>query len=109
MDGRVGRVGYVCVTYAALNPRLFLCVPPAILLVILCKTYFIRFPLASIEADATPGEALRTAMNDTRMLDEGEPQPAYEPAPAHEGEVRYYMNLRDIQNMYVDRLTPGCG
>ena len=73
--------------------------PPAVLVVIMCNTYFIRFPLTEIETDASPGDALRASLQGTNVLNEEPRRPPIEPSPVHEGELRYYLNMRDIQNM----------
>ncbi|WFD30376.1 hypothetical protein MSPP1_001395 [Malassezia sp. CBS 17886] len=83
----------------ALNPHLFYCVPPVILIIVMCKNYFTRFPRAPAETDQAPGDALRAALQGTAVLSESPRAPPLEPRPVHEGELRFYMNMRDIQNM----------
>lgn len=69
------------------------------LIVILCRTYFVRFPLAPVDTDASPGDALRTALLGTPVLNEEPRRPPVEPRPVREGELKYFSNMRDIQNM----------
>lgn len=90
---------YVYRTHTALNPRLLFCVPPAILVTILCNTYFIRFPQTQVERDASPGDALRASLFFSPILNEEPRHAPIEPRPVTEGEMQYFYNMRDIQNM----------
>jgi hypothetical protein len=83
----------------SLYPRLFLCVPPAIALTIMCNTYFIRFPLTHEDRNKAPCDALRASFNVPDMLRDEPRAPPIEPRPVKEGELKYFMHMRDIQNM----------
>ena len=83
----------------ALHPRLLFAVPPAIVIAIVCRTYFKRFPVSKAELNASPGQALRAALAAPLEPSHGPEQAPVVPKPAHEGELIYYENLRDIQNM----------
>ncbi|WFD41951.1 hypothetical protein MPSI1_000589 [Malassezia psittaci] len=74
-------------------------VSPAILVTILCNTYFIRFPLTQTETSASPGDALRASLFSTPILNEEPRNAPIEPHPVTEGEMQYFYNMRDIQNM----------
>lgn len=73
--------------------------PPAILVTILCNTYFIRFPQTQVERDASPGDALRASLFFSPILNEEPRHAPIEPHPVTEGEMQYFYNMRDIQNM----------
>jgi hypothetical protein len=49
----------------------------------------------------TPAQAVAHSTSQPTHTGHGVVRPPVIPNPPHEGEVRYYENLRDIQNMYV--------
>lgn len=83
----------------ALNPRLFICVPPAIALTIMCNTFFIRFPITEETRNMSPGDALRSMWQNDSVLQSRPHAPPIEPRPVQEGEMKYFLHMRDIQNM----------
>ncbi|WFD34409.1 hypothetical protein MCUN1_001250 [Malassezia cuniculi] len=83
----------------ALHPRLFFSVPPAIVATILCRTYFKKHPLSTDDLDASPGDALRSSLKEPLVPSTGAEQPPIAAKVAHENELQYFYNLRDIQNM----------
>ncbi|KAL4400805.1 peroxisomal membrane protein [Malassezia pachydermatis] len=83
----------------SLHPRLFICVPPAIALTIMCNTFFIRFPITQEERDMSPGDALRASLRQGDILSEEPRAEPIEPRPVVEGELKYLLHMRDIQNM----------
>lgn len=96
----------------SLHPRLFVCVPSAIALTLMCNTFFIRFPITDADRDMSPSNALRKTLNLPDILQD-EPRAApIEPRPVTEGELKYLMHMRDIQNMMrliidgYDHLSP---
>ena len=83
----------------ALHPRLFFSVPPAIIAVILCRTYFKKHPLGESDISDTPGDALRESLKSPFQPSTGAEQPPIAAKIAHENELQYFYNMRDIQNM----------
>lgn len=83
----------------ALHPRLFFSVPPAIVAVILCRTYFKKHPLSVSDEGQSPGDALRSSLSAPLQPSTGTEQPPIAAKLAHENELQYFYNLRDIQNM----------
>lgn len=67
-------------------------------MVILCNTYFVRFPQTAVESEASPGDALRSSLFTSPILNEEPRKPPVEPKPVTEGELQYFYNMRDIQN-----------
>ena len=47
----------------------------------------------------TPAQVLQYATDHPTRTGEGDVKPALVPNPPHEGTIKYYENLRDIQNM----------
>ena len=83
----------------ALHPRLFFAVPPAVVVVILCGTYFKKHPLSTEDADGRPGAALRASLREPLVPSRGAEQPPIAAKIAHENEMQFLYNMRDIQNM----------
>lgn len=102
----------------ALHPYLLLCAPTAILAIILIRTHMARFPVGRPidETPAstgwtssgtekkelvtqTPAETLAHAVAHPSSTGHGAVLPPLMPNPPHEGTIKYYENLRDIQNM----------
>lgn len=96
-----------------MHPYLLLCAPTAILSIILIRTHRVRFPVgvplppnapASAAGPAglavpTPAQSVAHALAKPASTGQGAVLPPVIPSPPHEGEIRYYENLRDIQNM----------
>ena len=83
----------------SLHPRLFICVPPAIAVTIMCNTFFIRFPITDETRNMPPGDALRSVLQGCNVLHTEPTAPPIEPRPVVEGEMKYFLHMRDIQNM----------
>jgi len=83
----------------SLHPRLFICVPPAIAITIMCNTFFIRFPITDETRNMPPGDALRSVLQGCNVLHTEPTAPPIEPRPVVEGEMKYFLHMRDIQNM----------
>ncbi|PKI85186.1 hypothetical protein MVES1_001028 [Malassezia vespertilionis] len=94
---------WTCVCMAAyaivmLHPRLLFCVAPATMVIILCNTYFVRYPLTQAAAEASPGDALRASFPN-KVLEQEPPCPPLEARPVREGELKFFVHLREVQNM----------
>lgn len=93
-----------------------MCAPTGILSIILIRTHAARFPVgqpidevsstsASTSAGKaglvtqTPAQALSHAVREPSSTGHGAVMPPLIPNPPHEGTIKYYENLRDIQNM----------
>ncbi|UZJ57254.1 hypothetical protein CBS101457_006574 [Exobasidium rhododendri] len=99
--------------FIALHPHLLLCAPTAILSIILIRTHAARFPVGQLLDDSTtsgntnkaalvtqtPAQALAHAISKPSSTGQGAVRPPLIPNPPHEGTIKYYENLRDIQNM----------
>jgi hypothetical protein len=103
-------------TCSALHPHLLLCAPTAIFSIILIRTHAARFPVGQPIDEATssappngtkegdlvtqtPAHALAHAVQKPSSTGSGAVRPPLVPNPPHEGTIKYYENLRDIQNM----------
>lgn len=102
-----------CSLLAALNPHMLLCAPTAIMSIILIRMHAIRFPVGRPLDEVsnakgsekttlilqTPAQALARAIEKPSSTGHGAVRPPLIPNPPHEGTIKYYENLRDIQNM----------
>lgn len=97
---------------SALHPYLLLCAPTGILSIILIRTHAARFPVGqpidevtststgkAVLVTQTPAQALSHAVLEPSSTGHGAVMPPLIPNPPHEGTIKYYENLRDIQNM----------
>lgn len=65
----------------------------------MCNTFFIRFPIDDETRNMAPGDALRSVLQGTNLLHNEPSAPPIEPRPVKEGEMKYFLHMRDIQNM----------
>ena len=89
--------------YPALHPYLLVPLPPFLLSLLLLQTYQARYPPvkagASESTKVTPAQAIEHAILHPTSTGHGKVRPPLVPEPPNEGSVKYYENLRDIQNM----------
>lgn len=87
----------------ALHPYLLVPLPPFLLSLLLLQTYQARYP--SVKAagapahKVTPAQAIEHAIRHPTSTGHGKVRPPLVPEPPNEGSIKYYENLRDIQNM----------
>lgn len=74
--------------------------------IILIRTHAARFPVGQPVDDSkgglttqTPSQRLAHAIQKPSSTGQGAVRPPLTPNPPHEGTIKYYENLRDIQNM----------
>lgn len=86
---------------AALHPHLLVPLPPFMLSLLLLQTYQARYPVPSDDPSEAvkPKDVLEHALQNPTSTGHGKVQPPMTPEPPHEGSIKYYENLRDIQNM----------
>ncbi|CAO1638061.1 unnamed protein product [Parajaminaea phylloscopi] len=91
-----------CWAVIAIHPYLLVPLPAFLLTLLLLQTYQARFPVAADTDEAAavkPADVLKHALEHPTSTGHGKVQPPMVPEPPNEGSIKYYENLRDIQNM----------
>lgn len=86
----------------ALHPHLLVPLPTFMLSLLLLQTYQARYPPASTDPavpPVTPAQVIDHAISEPTSTGHGKVRPPMVPEPPNEGSIKYYENLRDIQNM----------
>jgi hypothetical protein len=86
----------------ALHPHLLVPMPTFMLSLLLLQTYQARYPPASTDPavpPVTPAQVIDHSISEPTSTGHGKVRPPMVPEPPNEGSIKYYENLRDIQNM----------